>query len=420
MFDTLFLSVINVIIWLLPLAGTVILGWIAWKLWVHYIQQDFISGITWVLLEIKPPRDVLRSPKVMELFLTNSLHHLTNKGLPEKYWKGAVPFYFSLEIVSLDGQVHFYVRVPSRLKGLIETQMYAQYPQAVVTEVEDYSLAAPQIIQNGDWNLLGGEYKLLKSDVYPIKTYVDFGLDKDPKEEYKIDPISPIVELFGSIEKGEQMWLQIVIRASNKKYHTHGTWFGHHDFVQEAHNEMSKMMKEFSKAKDDETEESLVMRAAPWQRSIIEAIDRKISKLTFECGIRVIYIAKKSVYNNSSSRNMRLMFKQFDDPHLNSFKRLNSTIGSLPKYTKQSLYKMRDRLLTEYRERGFFHIPLRHHIYIPWPISMFFPRYAHPHTFILNVEELATLWHFPGQILKVPGLERVESKEASPPTNLPT
>ena len=58
--------------------------------------------------------------------------------------------------------------------------------------------------------------------------------------------------------------------------------------------------------------------------------------------------------------------------------------------------------------------------YLPWPISpAIFMKYFHPHTFVLNVEELATLWHFPGQILKVPTLERIESKEAAPPTNLP-
>jgi hypothetical protein len=55
-----------------------------------------------------------------------------------------------------------------------------------------------------------------------------------------------------------------------------------------------------------------------------------------------------------------------------------------------------------------------------WPISLFFLAYKHQPTFVLNVEELATLWHFPGQMLKVPTLERIESKEASPPTNLPT
>jgi hypothetical protein len=56
---------------------------------------------------------------------------------------------------------------------------------------------------------------------------------------------------------------------------------------------------------------------------------------------------------------------------------------------------------------------------IPWPLSGFVKAYFHHHTFVLNVEELASMWHFPGQILKVPTLERIESKEASPPTNLP-
>lgn len=50
----------------LPIIGLIALGKIAWVLWVHYVQQDFISGIDFVLLEIIPPREVLRSPKAME------------------------------------------------------------------------------------------------------------------------------------------------------------------------------------------------------------------------------------------------------------------------------------------------------------------------------------------------------------------
>jgi hypothetical protein len=86
-------------------------------------------------------------------------------------------------------------------------------------------------------------------------------------------------------------------------------------------------------------------------------------------------------------------------------------------------------LLHEYRERSFFHLPLRHHIFSQnhwnWPFPNIFTlsglikAYVHHKTYVLNVEELATLWHFPGQIMKVPSLERIESKEASPPTNLP-
>src|SRR6185503_12031594 len=134
-----------VMVGILPLAGTIILGKIAWIFWLHYIQQDFISGIDFVLLEIIPPRDVLRSPKAMELFITNALYHMSNKGGKEEWWQGAVWFWFSLEIASIEGQVHFYIRTPTRVRGLIEAQMYAQYPQAQIREVEDYTLGVDEI-----------------------------------------------------------------------------------------------------------------------------------------------------------------------------------------------------------------------------------------------------------------------------------
>ncbi len=38
-------------------------------------------------------------------------------------------------------------------------------------------------------SIWGCEFKFTKGDGYPIKTYVDYGLDKDPKEEYKVDPL---------------------------------------------------------------------------------------------------------------------------------------------------------------------------------------------------------------------------------------
>src|SRR3989344_7147150 len=74
----------NLEIGFLALAGTIFLGWVAWKFWLHYVQQDFISGIDFVLLEIIPPRDVLRSPQAMELFITNALYHWSMKGGKEE------------------------------------------------------------------------------------------------------------------------------------------------------------------------------------------------------------------------------------------------------------------------------------------------------------------------------------------------
>lgn len=425
-----------------PLFGTAVLGWIAWKLWVHYIQQDFISGIDFVLLEIIPPREVLRNPKAMELFITNALYHFSLKGGREEYWQGAVWFWFSLEIVSLEGQVHFYIRTPTRIRSLIETQMYAQYPQSQVKVAEDYTLAVDEISAKSAWNAWGCEFSIKRKEAYPIKTYVDYELDKDPKEEYKIDPISPVIELFGALQKGEQAWLQIIITPSKKQYHTKGTWFGHHDWVRESRLTIIEMLKPYTRyhagteGSPAEGGFSLEVRSPKFLDPTVERMGTKTNKLGFDTGIRLMYVAKKEVFpvgqRTNNSRNIRLIMRQYANPDANSFRRVNSAQGDaysgLFPASAKTVMLLANRMLTEYRERAFFHLPLRHHLFnqsvIPWPLSGLVHAYAHNHhypkTFVLNTEELATIWHFPGQILKVPTLERIESKEASPPTNLPT
>ncbi|OGI58150.1 hypothetical protein A3C60_01370 [Candidatus Nomurabacteria bacterium RIFCSPHIGHO2_02_FULL_37_45] len=419
-------------------AGLIVLGRIAWIWWIHYIQQDFISGIDFVLLEIIPPRDVLRSPKAMELFITNALYHWSFKGGKEEYWQGAVWFWFSLEIVSLEGQVHFYIRTPTRVRGLIETQIYAQYPQSQVKAVEDYTLAVDEISPKSAWNGWGCEFKLLKPEAYPIKTYIDYALDKDPKEEYKVDPISPVIELFGSLQKGEQAWVQIIITPSKKEYHTKGTWFDKHDWVQEAKNELMKLLLPYTSQREDPGP-GLVKLARIEVRtpSILDratkAMSAKTSKIGFDTGIRLMYVAKKESFDMNSRRNIRLIFRQYAAPDVNGLVRCNSAQGDFYSgvltASPKLIMVLANRMLHEYRERAFFHLPLRHHIFSQnhwdWPFPGFFTvaglikAYAHHHTYVLNTEELATIWHFPGQILKVPTLERIESKEASPPTNLP-
>lgn len=436
MVNTLVGFIYNVVLYLIPFVVTAFLAFIAFKVWLHYIQQDFISGITWVVLEVVPPREVLRSPKAMELFLTNALYHKSRKGGLEEYWQGAVWFWYSLEIVSIEGQVHFYIRVPTRIRPLVETQMYAQYPQAQVREVEDYTLAVDGIYDDKEkgtskYNMWGCEFKLDKPDGYPIKTYVDFGLDKDPKEEFKVDPISPVIEFFSSIGKGEQLWLQFVVRHSRKKYKTKGTHFKTHDWVIESQEEMKRELEPYTgwKERPDGTIQKEI-RAPSFMDNVVKGMSNKMMKVGFDVGVRTCYVAERQIFNHNVRKSLRLIFRQYANPLLNSFERFNSTqpdafAGNLFQSfflaSKATVRRLSDRMLHEYREREFFYPPLRHKIHFPWPISPFiFPNYFHHKTCLLNAEELATLWHFPGQILKVPTLERIESKEAAPPTNLPS
>lgn len=428
MLGYLFGFIWQIILFLLPYVATILLMRVAWKMWLHYIQQDFISGIEWTLLEIIPPRDVLRSPRGMELFFTNALYHWSMKGGREEYWQGAVWFWFSLEIASIEGQVHFYIRTPSRVRELIETQMYAQYPQAQVKVAEDYTMAVDKISPESSWNGWGCEFKLEKPCAYPIKTYVDYGLDKESKEELKIDPISPVIELFGSLKKGEQMWLQIIVTPSKKKFPEHAKLFEKtHDWVEESRLQVDKLLKPYRSIKDEGAR--IEVRVPSYLDALVKLMTAKRQKLGFDTGVRVYYVAKKEAYNMSNRRNLRLVFRQYASPESNQLMRHNSTqadaySGYFPASTN-TVMMLANRMLLEFQERSFFHLPMRHHLYNQhtvfgiWPFSMLLKPYFHPVTFVLNVEELATLWHFPGQILKVPTLERIESKEASPPTNLP-
>jgi hypothetical protein len=174
---------------------------------------------------------------------------------------------------------------------------------------------------------------------------------------------------------------------------------------------------------------SLEIRAPGFLDNTIDAMTTKSEKLGFETGIRTMYIAKKEAWNMSNRRNLRLIWRQYAKPDCNELERTNSTqgdaYGGIFSISQETVMRLANRMLHEYRERNFFHLPMRHHLFsdhtIPWPFSpAFFPAYKHPPTYVLNTEEIATLWHFPGLILQVPTLERIESKEATPPPNLPT
>ena len=50
--------------------------------------------------------------------------------------------------------------------------------------------------------------------------------------------------------------------------------------------------------------------------------------------------------------------------------------------------------------------------------SYFHPPHKRKH-FVLNAEELATIYHFPGGVAQTPTFGRIESRKAEPPMNLP-
>jgi hypothetical protein len=404
------------------------LGILAFTLWHHYRQERFIMGIKWILLEIQVPRDVIKSPAAMELIFSNAFYHKSMKGFWEQFIIGAPWLWFSLEIVSIDGRVHFYVRTPTRIRNLVETQIYAQYPQAKVVEVEDYAFNVPQYKKNGDWNVWGCEFYKLKEDFLPFKTYKGFGDDMKTgiKEEFKIDPITPVIEYLGSLPQGEQVWIQIIVRQSTKKYHSHKTG-KHLDFIGGTIEFLDKLAVGYTRLHDVDKPDLPTAKQVfmpDHLKPVVTAITENMNKIHFDCGIRLIALSDKRKCTDDQFQNLRrevrLLFRQYAQPFMNELERVNSTQFDAPwsDPTGLALTKIKKRMLDFYRLRTFFHPPLQYSIKYPAVLSVFFPSHK-PNLFVVSSEELATIFHFPGMVSETPSFKRIESKIAKPPSNLP-
>lgn len=386
----------------LPFLLPFLLAYVLWTLWKNYTNILFMADMKWIMLEITPPPEAQKTPLSMELVLM-ALHQPNSGNFFERLWKGQIRRWSSLEIVSIGGEVRFIIRTEERHRNFLEAQLYSQYPSIEIREVPDYVYDVDYRGDNEEWQLWASEYILAKPDPYPIRTYVDFQLDKpvqkDVMEETKTDPLNSIIEIFGSIGPNEQLWLQILIRASEKKYRDPGKWFGKRDIKGEAKaliKELQAKVKEGAATKGDQ--------------DAMAAIERRISKPFYDVGIRVVYVAKPESFRFPVTTGLRGMWKPFGSEVMNGFKAFDATSSEYPfsewdydwsrlKFKRVSA--IQHEMFDAYQQRAFFYIPYKKKF------------------FTLNTEELATIYHIPSKASQTPGLLRIGSHKGTPPTNLP-
>lgn len=402
---------LSIIISLSPIIMAFALALIAWPLWVKYVRAKFFFSQKYILLEIRLPKDIYKSPKSMELFLL-ALHQTGGEGnWYSKYWLGMTRPWFSLEMVSVEGQVKFYIWARAGSKNFIESSLYAQFPGIEIGERDDYARTVhSEPSENGLWAC---ELQLTKPDAYPIKTYVDYGLDKDPKEEFKVDPLAPLLEFLGSVGPNQQVWIQILVRAHKKEDRKSGhLWKATDNYKDEAQKIINEILIRDPKtkisgkeAKEGEFPKAPTITAG--EKEIVDAIERNLTKQAFDIGIRCVYIAKNGFFSPANIGGILGSFKQFSTEHLNGFKPngdyFHSKFDSVPWEDYRNIRRNRQSRLAlmAYKRRSYFYAP--------------FDRKP----FVLSTEELATIFHFPGQVSATPTLERIPSKKSQAPTNLP-
>ncbi|MFA5432185.1 MAG: hypothetical protein WC319_04840 [Candidatus Paceibacterota bacterium] len=374
-----------------------------------------------IVLEVRIPQDVIRPLRAME----NVFNSIWGSYDPPKDWRashfeGKIILGTSFEIAGIDGVPHMYIRLPSSNRKLVESAIYAQYPEVEIIEVPDYTKQIPGDVPNEEWDMWGTDFQLMKSDVYPLKTYEQFFEEKpEGKEEKRIDPLSSLFETISRMSEGEQLWIQIVAQPRSPKETT---------LFDRAKKEVDKLVKRVEKPEkrtlladffyllihgeipvQEKKEETVLppeMKLTAGERDIVTAIERKKSKHCFKCFIKYAYIAKRKVFFGGAKGFGVSFFAQFGTQNLNNTKPWSLTttkVQSPDIFTARRLYLKKRDLVDFYRKRA----------------PAFDPFDVDGATYYLNSEELATLWHFPGAAVPTAALKRVEMKKGAPPSTLP-
>lgn len=382
------------VIWLPPLLAGIFI-----KVWLNYVRTEYITNQGYFFVEIKLPREIKKTPIAMEIFL-HGLWQKPPSTYIDTYWSGKVQPWFSLELTSIGGQVKFFMWGPKKYQTIAESQLYAQYPDTEIVPVEDYTNA---VIHDLDKVFMWGSYfKLTNKDVYPIKTYVDYGLDRaEAKEETKSDPMTGLLEFLGSIRPTDQLWMQFLIQGHYQRKLAQGHLFPSKDWKDEAKREIESIKKAAGigqpgvfkfLSKSDETR--------------VEAIGRSVDKYAFDTIIRAMYISPAGNMDSGAIPALIGVFKQFSSNDFNGIKLGWFTDFDYPwmDFLRIRRTKAEKSMLMAYKMRSGFQQPYKD---------------FHTKPFILTTEELATIYHFPGEVARTPTLSRIESKRSEAPYNLP-
>lgn len=409
------------------------------KLYLWWLEWDFDYAKTkWAFLEIVPPRETLIPFKAMEDVFATIWPVWDKPVWREKWCDGMldyIPAWCSFEIASIEGKIHFYLRCLQQHRLMIETALYAHYPDIEIHETTDYTKLVPPTVPNEEWDMYGEDLVSAKNNALPIKTYEKFFEPQGERisaEEKRIDPIISLLEAMSKLGPGEYYWMQFILMPINPEVED----FEFREDAQKIINKISKrpekkqptLMEDLAyiahqvimgpqkegsgegakyswlpQNKEETGEREMVL--TPGEREIITEIENKLKKPVFKTNIKGIYVAKREKWKPAHKAIARGYSAHFGAQNMNYLKYAAET---------------RSKVHYVFRQRRVF---LRSRKMFRMAVLRFPPLFPNRKDLcpIFSTEELATLYHFPLRVsgMVAPTMSKVESKKAGPPPNLP-
>ncbi len=354
---------------------------------IHYLREieETNRKINWAekrhytLLKIMVPKNNAKSPLAAEQMFS-SLHGIYRKG-------EVLQDHFSFEMCATSQSINFYMLVPTQLRDFIEGQVYAQYPTVEIEATNDYS----NISLEGK-SLVGTEISLTKSDFFPIRTFTNFD----------VDPLAGITGVLSKVDEGELLTIQTVMSPIDDSWQKDGLTYVrnikegkdvslpafHIDLGRRGKGLITELIKDMFKglfsspSGEVKKEEKKEVRISGPEEVALKGIESKVTKLGYGLTIRVMAVTRDPILSQTRVESVVGAFKQFNLANLNGFE-----AGSLER-DATFLRKYRSRVLGTQVNR-------------------------------FNVEEIASMFHFPDLSVETPNIVWAGSKKGEPPQNLP-
>jgi hypothetical protein len=411
-------QVFSVFFALTPVWLPLVLFYLFFNKWLDTVGTAFYLNQGRTTLRLRLPPEVFKSPEAME-FVISQIHNTANPdNLMQTYLQGKRPLPYSFEIASIGGDVRFYVNVPTKKsRNAFEANLYSQYPGVeIIEEPVDYAAEIPLDYKSAGYELFSGHMGKKKDGIMPLKSYIDFGMDKFPKEEEKVDPMTPMLEVMASIKPYERLFVQIIAISFRPTSFLNGqltigegpSWNAKSkELINTMMNrdEKTRLPKGKVAKNEDEEGDRVNVALTSGEKDLISDLERHMGKYAYHTAIRWVYINKKGGFNGDLINPVIRMFSQFDSGVNALGIRWRTDFDYkdvIPGGKRKELHHLKNAEWSEYRKR------------------VYYPKGTSDDYKIFTAEELATIFHLPGKVALTPTLDRVPSTRGEAPANLPT
>lgn len=299
-----------------------------------------------------------------------------------KSWLFGRSDHFSFEILSdKSGIISFYVVVPRNLQTFFEQQVHAQCPAAQIEEVEDYNVFLPK------GEVVCANLKLRNYFMFPIKTYV----------KMETDPLNAITNSLSRIAEEDAAAIQIITRSARSEWRHPGVKVASEmqqgkklkDALKTVMGGLPKTLKfilDFVSPKSQKKENEGVIKAyqlSPMEQEIVKSIEEKANKAGLDVNIRIIVSARNKALADGYLDNIVNSFAQYTGyEYGNGFRKA--------KVNKKEI--IRNFIYRNFNEKS---------------------------RFVLNTEEMTSVYHFPLPTTETPNIRWLTAKKAPAPVGIP-